>query len=82
MAMKTKTDRASSAIDNNPNHYGESVITVNARGEDLGNGTTNLYIPSKPLSQEDEDTLRRLFPTQAEQVYRLLSVEALIAAIV
>lgn len=56
------------------------IILLKAiRVHNYGNGVVGVEVPGATLSEEDSNTLRRLFPHLTEEAYTLLSKEALLA---
>lgn len=58
----------------------EIVVHIDSarRNED---GTWSLFIPTRPLSIDEQKVLTRLFPNTVKSVYRLLAQECLLGSI-
>jgi hypothetical protein len=48
---------------------------------DNGNGTFSIELPERPLSNDEQQLLERLFPNLGEEVFRLLNKESLLASL-
>jgi len=66
--------------------FGDHVSIVRlrlaGRPTDMGDGTYQVDVPSRPLSKQDLELLDELFPNTLEQAHRLLACEALLSAVV
>lgn len=59
-----------------------SMVLIRAiRVHNYGNGIVGIEIPSVPMSEEDRQTLHRLFPMLTDGAYDLLNREALLASL-
>lgn len=80
--MKTKVEAAATTSELYKSNH-TTVICVKALAvHEIKPGYYGIEVPSRPIDDAHHAVLRELFPTQLEQVYSILSKEALIAAMV
>ena len=48
---------------------------------DNGNGTFDIELPTRELSNTERDTIRKLYPNLTEKAYELLAQEELLSAL-